>query len=56
MLMNELTLMKHSLPNDEDLKGAATAIFRLQDTYQLTAQAVASASVTQLQGSPALSG
>ena len=48
--------MKHMLPSDDDLNGAARAIFRLQDTYKLTTQAFVSASVPYLEDSPMLSG
>ena len=40
-LMANLSLHQYQFPTSEDYKGAAVAIRRLQDTYNLTTAAIA---------------
>lgn len=54
--LEQVSTSASALPTSDDLYGAAAAIFRLQDTYQLPAEAISSASVPQLHGSPPLTG
>lgn len=43
-------------PSDEDLRGAAEALIRLQDTYKLDTSSVARGELNGIQYSSALSG
>ncbi|GAA6071416.1 prolyl 4-hydroxylase subunit alpha-1b isoform X3, partial [Tachysurus ichikawai] len=38
--ISNLTVQRQFFPNDEDQKGAAKALIRLQDTYQLSAKVI----------------
>ena len=50
-----MDIVRSDLPNYEDLKGAAAALMRLQDTYQLDTTLVAHGELGGL-SSPVLSG
>lgn len=40
--ISNLTIQRQYFPNDEDQTGAAKALLRLQDTYQLDTQTISS--------------
>lgn len=51
----QIDQVRVDLPSYEDLKGAASALMRLQDTYQLDTSSVAQGDLAGLE-SPVLSG
>lgn len=40
MFISNLTIQRQYFPNDDDQTGAAKALMRLQDTYQLDTNAI----------------
>ncbi len=47
--MSNLSLNEYRLPTDEDFNGAMTAVMRLQDTYDLEPQELASGNLGKQQ-------
>lgn len=56
--LQNITLMRETLkfPTEEDLTGAAVALMRLQDTYQLETSSLARGELNGVQYSTQLSG
>lgn len=54
-LLGEINSKTNMFPDDEDLKGAATALLRLQDTYSLDTHSIASGDLQGVKESPKLS-
>lgn len=54
--ISNLTIQRQYFPTDEDQTGAANALLRLQDTYQLDTETIASGKLPGVSLSPGLSG
>ena len=54
--MEELSPTLAYFPTDEDMTGAATALLRLQDTYELSTDKLARGEIQGVKYSPSLSG
>ena len=54
--MKDISLQSASFPGTEDLSGAANALLRLQDTYNLPTEQIAQGELQGVQESPKLTG